>query len=66
MKPQASIIRGLIKIHTYKNPLRPVGNWINAPAYQLSKHCQYIRKPVQPSQCIQHTENNLSLMGDLK
>jgi len=31
------IIRGFIKIHTTHNPIRPIANWKEAPAYKLVK-----------------------------
>jgi hypothetical protein len=37
MNPSAPSIKGLIKIHKQDQPIRPVVNWRNAPAYQLSK-----------------------------
>ena len=37
MNPSAPSIKGLIKIHKHDQPIRPVVNWRNAPAYQLSK-----------------------------
>jgi hypothetical protein len=37
MNPSAPTIKGLIKIHKENQPIRPVVNWRNAPAYQLSK-----------------------------
>ena len=37
MNPSAPSIKGLIKIHKQDQPIRPVINWRNAPAYRLSK-----------------------------
>ena len=37
MNPSAPSIKGLIKIHKPDQPIRPVVNWRNAPAYKLSK-----------------------------
>jgi hypothetical protein len=37
MNPHAPSIKGLIKIHKQDQPIRPVVNWRNTPAYQLSK-----------------------------
>jgi hypothetical protein len=37
MNPSAPSIKGLIKIHKQDQPIRPVVNWRNAPAYQLSR-----------------------------
>ena len=37
MNPSAPSIKGLIKIHKQDQPIRPVVNWRNAPAYLLSK-----------------------------
>jgi hypothetical protein len=38
MNPKAPCIKGLIKIHKPNNPIRPIVNWQEAPAYKLSKH----------------------------
>ena len=37
MNPSAPSIKGLIKIHKQDQPIRPIVNWSNAPAYQLSR-----------------------------
>ena len=37
MNPSAPSIKGLIKLHKPDQPIRPVVNWQNAPAYNLSK-----------------------------
>jgi hypothetical protein len=37
LNPTAPNIRGLIKIHKIEAPIRPVVNWMNAPAYKLAK-----------------------------
>jgi hypothetical protein len=37
MNPSAPTIKGLVKIHKQNQPIRPVVNWRNAPAYKLSK-----------------------------
>ena len=37
MNPSAPSIKGLIKVHKPDQPIRPVVNWRNAPAYKLSK-----------------------------
>jgi hypothetical protein len=37
MNTSATSIKGLIKIHKQDQPIRPVVNWHNAPAYHLSK-----------------------------
>jgi hypothetical protein len=37
INPSAPYIKGLIKLHKPGYPIRPVVNWRNAPAYQLSK-----------------------------
>ena len=36
MNPSAPYIKGLIKIHKPDQPIRPVANWRNASAYELS------------------------------
>jgi len=37
MNPSGPSIKGLIKIHKPDQPIHPVINWRNAPAYRLSK-----------------------------
>jgi hypothetical protein len=37
MNPPATSIKGLIKPHKLDQPIQPVVNWRNAPAYKLSK-----------------------------
>jgi hypothetical protein len=37
MNPSAPSLKRLIKIHKPDQPIRPVVNWRNAPAYQLSR-----------------------------
>jgi hypothetical protein len=37
MNPSALTIKGLIKLHKADQPIRPVVNWRNAPAYKLAR-----------------------------
>jgi len=37
MNPSAPTIKGLIKLHKQDQPIRPVVNWRNAPAYKLAQ-----------------------------
>jgi hypothetical protein len=37
LNPSAPTIRGLVKLHKVDQPIRPVVNWRNPPAYKLSK-----------------------------
>jgi len=37
LNPSAPTMKGLIKIHKPDQPIRPIVNWRNAPAYKLSK-----------------------------
>ena len=37
MNPSAPSIKGLIKLHKPDQPIQPVVNWRNTPAYRLSK-----------------------------
>jgi hypothetical protein len=37
LNSSAPSIRGLIKIHKTDQPIRPIVNWRNAPAYKLAK-----------------------------
>jgi hypothetical protein len=59
-------IRGLIKVHNSGNPVSPIVNWINAPAYQTAKFftaslCRVICLPYAFS-----IKNSLHLINDLK
>jgi hypothetical protein len=38
LNPSAPTIKGLIKPHKPNQPVHPIVNWCNAPAYKLSKH----------------------------
>jgi hypothetical protein len=37
LNPSAATIRGLVKLHKVDQPIRPVVNWRNVPAYKLLK-----------------------------
>ena len=37
MNPSPPNIRSLIKIHKPDAPIRPIINWVDAPAYKLAK-----------------------------
>jgi hypothetical protein len=37
LNPSAPTIKGLIKLHKPDQPIRPIVNWRNAPAYKLSR-----------------------------
>jgi hypothetical protein len=37
MNPKAPQIHGTIKLHEHSNPIRPIVNWKDSPAYKLAK-----------------------------
>ena len=37
LKPTSPTIRGLVKLHKKGTRIRPIINWMNAPAYKLAK-----------------------------
>ena len=37
LNPSAPTISGLLKIHKFDSPIRPVVNWKQAPAYKIAK-----------------------------
>jgi hypothetical protein len=61
----AQNIRGLIKIHKQEAPIRPIVNWINAPAYKLAK---LLTKTLQTHVPLPHcfnVKNTVQLIEDL-
>jgi hypothetical protein len=58
MNLSAPNIKGLIKVHKHDQPIRPVVNWRNAPAYHLARlFTQKIRQttPLPNTDNIEHT-----------
>jgi len=54
MNPSAPSIKGLIKLHKPDQPIRPVVNWKNAPAYRLQTIYREDSPPHSTTQCFQH------------
>jgi hypothetical protein len=65
LNPKAQNIRGLIKIHKQEAPVRPVVNWMNAPAYKVAK---LLTKTLQTHVTLPHcsnVKNTVQLIEDL-
>jgi len=66
MNPSAPSIKGLIKIHKPDQPIRPVVNWRNAPAYKLSKLFTEKVCQLAPNPNAFNIKNSQELLHDLK
>jgi hypothetical protein len=66
MNPSAPTIKGLIKIHKPGQPIRPVVNWRNAPAYKLAKALTHQIKQLAPLPHTYNINNTTDLMEKLK
>jgi hypothetical protein len=65
LNPAAPNIRGLIKIHKREAPIRPVVNWMNAPAYKLAKLLTKILQTHIPLPHSFKVKNTVQLVEDL-
>jgi hypothetical protein len=66
MNPTAPTIKGLIKLHKQDQPIRPVINWRNAPAYKLSRLFNDKMKHIAPLPYAFNLKNTLELQKELK
>lgn len=44
INPKAPNLKALLKIHKKDVPIRPLGNFMNAPSYKLTKYLNRILK----------------------
>jgi predicted nucleotidyltransferase len=65
MDPTSPYSRGLVKIHKPDAPIRPVVNWINAPAYKLPRKLVQLLTTHLPLPCAYNIKNSLHLIRDL-
>jgi hypothetical protein len=63
--PSAPTIKGLIKLHKTDQPIRPVVNWRNAPAYKLARHFSLIT-PHAPLPNTFNIKNTSKLIQELQ
>ena len=66
LNPSAPTIRGLIKLHKADQPIRPVVNWRNAPAYKLSKLLADKIQHLSPLPYTFNIKNTLELIQELR
>jgi len=65
MNPSAPTIKGLTKVHKAGQPIRPVVNWRNAPAYNLAKLFSQKMRQLAPLPNT-HIENTRNLIEKLR
>jgi hypothetical protein len=65
MNPSAPSIKGLIKIHKQNQPIRPVVNWQQAPAYKLARLFTQKIRQLSPLPNAHNVENTKDLIRKL-
>jgi hypothetical protein len=65
MNPSAPTIKGLIKLHTPGQPIRPVVNWRNAPAHNLTRSFSQKIRQLAPLPNTYNIENTRDLIDKL-
>ena len=63
LNQSAPVMRGLLKIHKFGTPIRPVVNFRNAPTYNLAK--TRALKKYMPLPYVYNVQNSLHLVKDL-
>ena len=66
LNPSAPSIKGLIKLHKTDQPIRPVVNWRNAPAYKLARHFSSLITRHAPLPNTFNIKNTSSLIQELQ
>jgi hypothetical protein len=66
LNPNSPSIRSLIKIHKTEKLIRPIINWMNAPAYKISKFLTKIIDDFVQLPFTYNVQNTINLMNDLK
>ena len=66
LNPSAPTIRGLVKIHKRDQPIRPIVNWRNAPAYKLAKLFTHKIQQLVPLPFTFNVKNTRHLIQELK
>jgi hypothetical protein len=66
LNPSAPTIKGLIKLHKIDQPIRPVVNWRNAPAYKLAKLLSQTIRELTPLPYSFNIVNTTHLIQQLK
>jgi hypothetical protein len=65
MNPKPPYTYRLIRLHEQGNPIRPVINWTNAPAYKIAKYFIQIMKQTIPLPNTYNVANSLQLGEEL-
>jgi hypothetical protein len=65
LNPSAPTIRGLMKVHKNQCPIRPIINWVNAPAYKLARLLNKLLATHVPLPYIYNVKNTVQLMNDI-
>jgi hypothetical protein len=65
LNPSAPTIKGLIKLRKTDQPIRPIVNWRNAPAYKLAKHFTSKILQLAPLPNSFNIKNSTDLMHEL-
>jgi hypothetical protein len=66
LNPSAPTLKGLIKLHKTDQPIRPVVNWQNAPAYKLAKLLSQKIQDLSPLPYTFNINNTTELIDQLK
>jgi hypothetical protein len=66
LNPSAPTIKGLIKLHEPNQPIHPIVNWRNAPAYKLSKLFTLKIKQISPLPYSFNIKNTTELIHELE
>jgi hypothetical protein len=66
MNPSGPTIKGLIKIHKPEQPIRPIVNWRNAPAYNLANLLTCEIKRLAPPPYTHNVNNTTDLINELR
>jgi hypothetical protein len=66
MNPSAPNLHATIKLHKHNTPIRPIINWINAPAYKLAKYLTTTLHKHLQLPYTYNVENTISLITDLQ
>ena len=66
LNPKSPNMIGLIKVHKQENPIRPIVNWTNAPAYKTVKHFTTALNKAISLPYAFNIMNSMQLINDLK
>jgi hypothetical protein len=66
MNPSAPTLHATVKLHKHNTPIRPIINWINAPAYKLAKFLATILQKHLQLPYTYNVKNTIHLTSDLQ